>query len=168
MKQTKREVERYSCGSCKFFNVNADRTESFCKRVDHKTVKFAEPYFKCYDCGQFDHLICADFLPADWHVNAVKEWTNFDEYWENYVTQWLPYSNTDTYISFTLNGDTSVRYRVKLLDFVYGNMYSDGWLNAYEKVYYKQSRSSPTGYDLIVEPIDKVEINGIPHVVSKE
>lgn len=155
------DVEHYYCGNCKYFKVDADRNESLCKRIDHKTIKFAIPYFKSYDCGQYRGCICSDFVPADYCVHAKKNWTNFDEYWIGYVEQWLPYSNTNTYISFTLNNDTSIRYRVKLLDYVYNTMFDGNTLKAYEKVYYKQCRDKekyPTGYKLIVEEINGVEV----------
>lgn len=128
--------------------------------MDHKKIKFAIPYFKCYDCQQHAGTICSDFEPAAWCINAVKEWRGFDEYWANYVDQWLPYSDTNTYMSFTLNNDTSVRYHVKLLDYVYGKMIDDnGRLKAFEKIYYKQSRDPTSfGYVLIREPIDGIEV----------
>ena len=46
------------CGECKYFNVKASLpgVESTCKRLDHKMVKFAGPWFKSYDCGQIPSL----------------------------------------------------------------------------------------------------------------
>jgi hypothetical protein len=152
-----KEVENYHCGSCKYFKVDADRSESTCKRIDHKTIQFSVPWFKSYDCGQFSGIICSDFIPADWCINAVKEWRGFEEYWYNYIKQWLPYSNTNTYISFIINGDKNIRYHVKLMDFVYGTMFDNNKLKAYEKVYYKKNKKSSIGFELIIEPI----MNGI-------
>lgn len=141
--------------------MNADREESYCKRIDHKSVQFFRPWFKSYDCGQYSGIICADFVPASWCINAVKEWNGFDEYWENYIEQWLPHSNTNRSISFFINGDTSVSYQVKLLDFVYNTMFDDhGGLKAISKQFYKRDKTSPVGYRLITEKINEpVQIN---------
>lgn len=145
------EVDNYHCGNCKFFRADADRNESLCKRIDHKTVKFYYPWFKSYDCNQHSGVICSDFIPASWCVHAVKVWKGFDIYWENYVKQWL---NTKT-VSFYINGDTSVCYQVPVMDFVYNRMFDkDGNLKAISRKYYKRSKKSSTGYELITEKID--------------
>ena len=99
---------------------------------------------------------CYDFELKDYMIYAKQNWIDFDTYFKECVENWLPYGNTNTLIYFCLNGDTSIRYGVKLLDYVYGNMYlSDGVLNAVEKMYYKQVRSG-FGYSLIREPIEGV------------
>lgn len=156
-----KEVDNYHCGDCKYFKVNAEQENivSTCKRIDHKKIKFTIPFFKSYNCGQFASMICSDFQPHDWNLNACKEWTSFEDYWDAYVEQWLPYKNTNKTTAFTLKGDTSVRYHVPLLDYIYGRMIKDNKLMAVEKSYYKQDRS-PTGfgYKLIVEPIKGVDI----------
>ena len=115
------EVDNYHCGNCRYFRVDADISESLCKRIDHKSVKFYTPWFKAYDCNQGSGVICSDFSPAAWCVHAVKEWNGFDVYWRNYVDQWL--GRTDKTISFFVNGDTSVSYQVPLMDFVYNTMF---------------------------------------------
>lgn len=158
----KKEVNNYHCGNCKYFRVDADRNESLCKRIDHKSVKFHTPWFKSYDCNQHNGIICSDFIPASWYINAVKEWNGFEEYWENYVEQWLPYKKTDTTVSFIINGDRSVSYQVKLLDFIYNTMFDEyGYLKAVSKRYYKRDKTSSIGYRLITEKVD------IPVIVSK-
>lgn len=144
-------VENYRCRDCRFHREN-------CKRIDHKTVKFAVPWFKSYDCDF--GTVCSDFLPKEYMKYACEHWTEFDEYWGVLVDQWLPYKNTNILVYFTLHDDTSIRYGVPLLDYVYGNMIEDGVLKAVEKMYYKQSRNSPIGYKLIREPIQGVCING--------
>ena len=152
-----REVEHLYCGDCKFFRVDADRHESFCKRIDHKQVRFAIPYFKCYDCNQSAGIICSDFVPATQYKQIVKEWKGFDEYWNNYVDQWLPYGNTDTTVGFTLNGDNKVRYYVKLMDFVNGTMFSQGgMLKWVYKRYYKQDRN-PKGFGYTLVTISNAD-----------
>jgi hypothetical protein len=156
------DVPHLHCGNCKHFSVWADMRESFCKRIDHKKIKFAIPWFACYDCGQRAGTICSDFELNEVLCPAIaKEWKGFGDYWTKYVETWLPYHNTDTGIGFTLNGDTSIRYKVKLLDYVYGTMLDEnGKLKAYEKVYYKQDRDPKGyGYHLVREPIDGVSID---------
>ena len=143
------DVENYHCGHCKYYNN--------CKRIDHVTIQFAKPWFKTYDRNQFSGNICSDFEPADHCTHACKTWTGFEDYWPKYVEQWLPYSNTDVLVYFTLNGDASVRYGVKLLDFVYGTMFDGNVLKASVKTYYKKTRDG-FGYKLIKEKINGVTI----------
>jgi hypothetical protein len=155
------EAPNLTCGSCKYFLVNADMdsVQSKCKRIDHKKIKFAVPWFKSYDCGQNAGCICSDYEPAKWCKYTYEHWTNFDDYWKLYVEQWLPYSNTNTTKSFTLHNNTDINYKVPLLDYVYGNMIDGNKLKAIEKEYYKQDRNPKGyGYRLIHEKIDGVEI----------
>ena len=70
--------------------------------------------------------------------------------------EWLPYGNTNTLIYFVLHGDASIRYGVPLMDFVNGTMIEGNRLKAVEKEYYRKSKKSPIGYELIHEPIDGV------------
>lgn len=132
------------CGQCKFFKVDADRTASTCKRIDHKTIKFAVPWFKSYDCGQFAGTVCKDFEPSPYIPWLWYHWQGWENYWQGDEPKGLIY--------FTLNGDTSIRYGVDRKDFNEGTMYDEnGNLKWIERMYYKQSRSSPTGYKLIRE-----------------
>lgn len=154
-----REIDHYHCGDCKYFKVDADWSESTCKRIDHKTIQFGKPWFKSYDCNQHSGVICSDFIPAEWNTNAIKNWKGFEEYWGNYVDQWLPYRNTDILIPFIINGDTSCRYMVKLMDFMNGTMMDGDKLKAVEKMYYKRDRNPKGfGYKLIREPVNGVLI----------
>ena len=120
----------YGCKDCKFFRVDADRNESLCKRIDHKTIKFAVPWFKSYDCGQYFHLPCADFIPKHIEYADAKEWTNFEDFWDVYVKAWLPYQNEDILVWFCLNDDNSVRYGVPLDRFKDNTMIKDNILMA--------------------------------------
>lgn len=147
------EVDNYHCGNCKYFRVDADINESICKRIDHKLVKFYTPWFKTYDCNQHSGVICSDFIPASWCVHAVNTWNGFNEYWKYYVEQWLTIA--DKTVSFFINEDTSVSYQVLLNDFLYNTMFdSDGNLKAVTKRYYKRSKKSPIGYELITEKVN--------------
>lgn len=149
------EREHYFCGSCAYFKVNADmpNVESTCKRIDHKKVQFYRSWFKSYDCNQFSGAICSGFIPADWCVAAKKNWDGFDNYWKSYKKYWNTNVDNDS-ISFFLDGNKNVGYKVKMTDFVFGNMYNDdGTIKAFEKFCYKQSRKSPTGYELIREKL---------------
>lgn len=162
------EVSNLRCRDCKFYKPNAelDNIESICKRIDHKKIRFAVPWFKSYDC---DHgCICSDFKPKEWLVATCNEWEQvggFDNWWSLWVEQWLPYQNTNVYTWFTIGNNTSIEYGVKLLDYVYGRLYrNDGRLNAQKKRYYKMHKKSkkyPYGYELVIEDIDGVDIDGI-------
>lgn len=158
------EVSNLRCNDCKFYKANADmdKVESTCKRINHKTVKFAVPWFKSYDCDF--GTICSDFEPNPNYPALVKEWNElggFQKWWQLWVEQWLPYQKIDKYVYFTLNGDTSIRYGVWLMDYVTGNMYNeDGSLKAETKQYYvrcKKSKSHPIGYKLVEENIKEYD-----------
>lgn len=149
------------CGDCAYFKGNAHMAgvESTCKRIDHKTVKFAVPWFKSYDCGQRDHIPCGDFVPAHPEYADFKEWTNFSDFWQIYVKAWLPYENEDITVPFTIYGDTSVRYHVPLVKYIDGTMIVDGVLQATEKEYYKRIKDNSFPFKLIHETIDGVLLN---------
>lgn len=142
------EVEHYRCRDCIHFHD--------CKRIDHKTIKFAVPWFKSYDGDYW--VVCSDFRPAAYMKYANAHWTCFEDYWKGYVEQWLPYSNINVNVYFTLHNDTSIRYGVPLMDFVNGTMIEGDILKAVEKMYYKQTRSG-FGYKLIRESINGVKIS---------
>lgn len=149
-----------SCIHCKLFNIHADQpqVESKCKRIDHKKVKFAVPWFKSYDCGR-DHIICSDFIPAHPEYADLKEWTCFDDFWKMYVEAWLPYKNTKMYIGFTIGNDTRIRYRVPLMQFISGSMIQNGVLKAEQKVYCVMKKyGEHVLYQLKYEEIEGVKI----------
>lgn len=141
------------CGDCVFFNVRADMdgVESQCKRLDHKKYRFAVPWFKSYDCGQFTGTVCRDFVPDRVLCPYLaSHWTGFDAYYGAI--------SPDDMIALAIDGDQSVRYNVRRIDFV-DNTFLDehGALKWIKKCYYKRSRSSPTGYELITEYNDRSE-----------
>lgn len=149
----------YGCGDCKYFRIDADRNESLCKRIDHKKVKFAIPWFKSYDCGQNFHIPCNDFEPKYMHYADAKSWDGFDNFWETYVKAWLPYQDENKLIWFCINNDTNIEYGLPMKVFIQGNMISDNTLLATKKRYYKRTKEG-FGYKLITEDINGVEING--------
>ena len=153
------EVPNLRCGDCEYFLVNADmdNVESKCKRIDHKKIQFAVPFFKSYDCNQFSGCICSDFKPNEHRKHTCENWTNFEDYWKLYVEQWLPYQNMNKNKGFVLNRNTEVRYYVPLLKFVYGDMFQGGKLMAVEKVYYKRCNTG-CGYKLVREKINGIEV----------
>jgi hypothetical protein len=148
-----------------FYKPNADMQSvvNICKRIDHKKIKFAVPWFKSYDCDF--GTVCSDFKPSDWQTALCKEWKDlggFEGWFSFWVEQWLSYQKIDKNIYFVLNGDISIRYGVPMLDYIYGNMIDKNILKANEKVYYKRHKVSdkyPIGYELIHEKIKGVNIN---------
>ena len=71
-------------------------------------------------------------------------WKGWNDYWEG--------EEPSGTISFILDDDTSIRYKVPRKDFVNGTFLdSEGNLKWVEKEYYKRSRKSPIGYVLIHE-----------------
>lgn len=148
------EVDHLFCGSCKHFGHNSPGHTPCRKRIDHETVKFAVPWFKSYDCNQHSGVICSEFEPSSLCRFLAQTWRGFDYYWPRFVEQW----GAPRYIAFTLSGNTKVRYHVRTEDFVFGNLFVDGRLKAYERVFYVQDRKSPIGYRLVTEPWAPVAI----------
>lgn len=144
------EVDRLYCGNCKHFGFDSPGHTPCRKRIDHVTVRFAVPWFKGYDCRQFTGIVCSEFEPSGLYRFLAQTWRGFDYYWPRFVEQW----GAPGYMAFILNGNTAVRYRVRAEDFVFGNMFVDGKLNAYERTYYIRTQASPTGYQLVTEPWD--------------
>ena len=142
------EPEKYRCSDCKHYHNN-------CKRVDGKILEFAKPWFLS---TANNGIVCCDFELCDHMIYAKKNWVDFETYFTEFIENWLPYANINKLEYFTLNGDTTVRYGVKMLDYVYGHMWlSNGVLNAVEKVYYKRCRNE-IGYKLIREKINGVTL----------
>lgn len=135
------------CGSCKYCNpcANMEGQESKCRRLDHKHIQFAVPWFKSYDCGQLSAIMCADFEPVDWFKYLKEHWTDPLDY-----AAGGDESRIRGKVWLCLDGDQSVRYAVTMRDFWFGTfLNSDGTLKWVEKMYYKRSRTSPTGYKLV-------------------
>ena len=135
---------RIECGHCKWFRADADIKESTCKRLDHKHFRFAKKIFKCYDCGQRQGNICADFEPSN---RAV--WLK--SHWKQVKLQLIPYKDTDV-IHLNIDGNADVRYAIKAQDF-YNNTFinSDGTLKWIYKCYVVKSRKAVTGYKTVYE-----------------
>ena len=134
------------CGQCKYFKVNADmpNVESTCKRLDHKHIKFAKPWFKSYDCGQFASMVCNEFEPKESCKWLYEHWRGWDDYWDCEKPKGM--------ISLVLDDDFSVWYKVLKEDFITGNFLDDaGNLKWVEKMYYKRTKKSPIGYELVHE-----------------
>lgn len=143
-----KDVDNLGCNDCKFSGLN-------CKRIGNYNIQFYRPWFASQPTH---HHICSDFQPLEWEKAIYNEWTSFEDYWPAYVEQWLPYSNTNKLDYFFINGDRTVAYGVPMMDVVYGNMFNGNKLLAVKKMYQKQTRKSPTGYELVYEPIDGVEV----------
>lgn len=149
------------CGECKHFQVNADRREdTTCKRIDHKRIQFAVPWFKSYDCGQFSSGgVCADFEPGVGVPWLKEHWTGIEDYivdWEKEERR--SFFGKNNYVTLILDGNKDVRYRVRKDDYFYNRFLNDdGSLKWVEKYYYKRSGKSPTGYELVHEYRDGVK-----------
>ena len=155
---TEENCPNIHCSCCKYYKSNAEleNVKSECKRVDHKKIRFYKPWFATYDCGS-KHIPCNDFVPKHPEYEDFKEWTNFDDFWKVYCKTWLPKKEENSSVAFFINGDESTMFSVKLKDFIDGSFIKDGILNAYEKAYYKQTKSG-FGYKLVKEKIKGVKI----------
>lgn len=145
------DVDCLHCGNCKFFGTHKSPCK---KRIDHEKVKFAKPWFKTYDFNQYSGVICSDFEPAERCVFLCKTWQGFDYYWPRFVEQW----GAPRYMSFILDGNEKIRYHVKTENFVFGkDLFVNGKLNAYERMYYVRDKKSPIGMRLITEPCNPLQ-----------
>ncbi len=151
------EVERLrdefsciTCGMCKHFKVRADidGEDSNCKRLDHKKVRFHEPWFKSYDCGQFGQKICGDFNPDFSSAPALEKlWLGIDAYVGEIPDKEL--------IGLRLKRDPDKIYRVKYKEF-YDGSFSDGkTIRVFGTFEQKRSPKSPTGYMGVTKRFDE-------------
>ena len=156
-----------SCGQCIWFTptANMDWVESSCKRLDHKKYQFAVPWFKSYDCGQYGGICCRDFSPRKDSVYLYNHWKGFDDYFGEIkdTSAEIILDNlrsTKGLIGLCVDKDQSVQYYVKSTDFI-NNTFLDeeGNLKWIKRCYYKQTRKSPLGYELIYEYNDKLPLN---------
>lgn len=141
------------CGECEHFQVDADRrTDTTCKRLDHKKYKLAVPWFKSYDCGQYNQCICSDFSPVKHSVWLYNHWTNIEDWIAGYEKEEKRSFFDNKFVSLCINGDTKIRYYVRKKDYFYNDFIdADGNLKWVKRCYYKKSRKSPIGYNLICE-----------------
>lgn len=137
------------CGECIYFKVNADLNgiESTCKRLDHKKLRFAVPWFKTYDCGQFNGCVCRDFEPAKWCKYLYENWSSFDDYFREILDRKT--------VDLVIDGNLSIRYQIRYIDFV-NNTFLDKegnlkWIKRYFYKRVKVSEENPTGYKLVYE-----------------
>lgn len=144
------DVDRLYCGDCKHFGHTGPGHTPCQKRIDHTAVRFAIPWFKCYDCNQHCGVVCSEFEPSGLYKFLAQTWRGFDYYWPRFVEQW----GVPRYMAFTLDGNTKVRYHVRTEDFVFDDLFVDGKLKAYERIFYVRDSRSPYGYRLVTEPWD--------------
>ena len=138
------------CGDCKFCDPKGDLdgVKSPCKRIDHKHIQFSVPWFKSYDCGQRSGGICNDFEPKEWKLWLYRHWK--PEFKDK--TKGKQLSSIPRTVDLCLDKDQSIVYKVKAEDFFYNTFLDEnGNLKWIEKMYYKRSRKSPIGYELIHE-----------------
>lgn len=133
------------CGNCAYFNFGCDPgVESTCKRIDHKKIRFAVPWFKSYDCGQYTAHMCAEFQPDSSCKWLAAHWPGTDAY----VGE-IP---DDAMMWMTFGGNTKVRWAIKTKEFYEGSFQNpDGTVRCWRKMYYKKTKESPFGYKLIQE-----------------
>lgn len=140
------------CGSCKYHQVDADRRQdTTCKRLDHKHIQFAVPWFKSYDCGQRSGITCADFEPEEYCKWLYHHWTSMQDYVESFErVEKREYLNG--YLGLCLDGNQDIVYYVDRGDF-FNNTFlnEDGSLKWHHKHYYKRTNKNAIGYVLVTE-----------------
>lgn len=144
------------CGDCKHCNPKGDMdsVESPCRRIDHKHFQFAVPWFKSYDCGQQNGIVCRDFEPNEWSLWLFRHWNSA------YLDEIYNRINDDKCIGLCIDKDQSIRYYVRQKDF-FNNTFKnkDGSLKWIYKMYYKRSKESATGYKLVKEYNSNIKID---------
>lgn len=133
------------CRDCLYFGKE-------CKRLKGTKLEFARPWFACCSSGM--HVPCSDFVPKHPEYADLKEWTNFQDFWEVYKEAWLADTKE---IPFIINGEKAIRYYVPLQKFLDGTMIENGKLMATYRSYYKKTRSG-FGYILVREEIDGIPV----------
>lgn len=126
-----------TCGDCEYFNIRADLdgVVSTCKRLDHKHLKFAKPWFKSYDCGQSRLASCSDFKYGGVSPILKKQFPLVGI--DKYLTDKQKY---DGYVWLVVDNDTSIRYAVNRKDFYNNTFLTDsGNLKWIKREYYKRS-----------------------------
>lgn len=119
------------CRDCK------KRVDGTCERL--KKVELARPWFACQESAT--GYICRDYEPAEWQTLLKKYWRGTAIY-----ASYFPY-----YVQVCKTGDQSARYFIRFRDFYDDTMFDENGLKWTYKQYYKRSRESPTGYELIKE-----------------
>ena len=140
------EIPSVRCGQCIHWHVRTDKSK--CKRVLYPdTLIAARPYFSCDDTAS-KHSICSEFSPDPFYVDTYKRWTNIEEYAEQ--MRWAETNHQKMWVM--LHGDRSIRYATTLEAFRCGKMVDqNGVFHSIEKMYYKASKSSLSGYTLVHE-----------------
>lgn len=139
------------CGDCKYCDPKGDMDsiKSSCKRIDHKHYQFAVPWFKSYDCGQLGGGVCADFEPNEWELWLFRHWK---PEFINKEYGMMGSSCKPRTVSLCIDKNQSIRYHVYAEDF-FNNTFKneDGSLKWIYKEYYKRSKKSSIGYELVKE-----------------
>lgn len=147
------ELPVVTCDCCKRYSVYPEKSK--CTRFIYpKTLLPVRSCFSCdVTCGK--HCICSDFEPTPLYKDVYKRWTTIEEY----AAQAGWKQDNDKAMNVFLNGDTSVMYSTTLGKFRYGEMVEAGGLFYYNsKIYHRQSRKSPCGYDLVHEGAGVVKL----------
>lgn len=158
------EFETAYCYHCKWFEVDANQPGkvSTCKRLDHKKYCFYTPWFRCYDCGEYNHLICSDFDPKPCFKVQFSTYPGFENYYAWYRQTFHKYLNRPLIIPLCLDGDFTVCFQVPYILFAYNrHIDKDGNLRWVHKMFYKRTRKSPIGYELITEHSERAFKYGV-------
>lgn len=124
-----------SCVRCKYGGDS-------CKRLGGTNFEFARPWFLCQSNG----TMCKDFEPAAYCRWLKQNWVSFDDYFG------AGNKFDGETVALCIDGYQSIRYYVRRIDFVNGTFVNgNGTLKWVKKQYYKMSRKSPTGYELVKE-----------------
>ena len=154
----------YKCENCAYSDIYC--RHPCLRRIDHKHVRFAVPWFKSY-IGD-EKPACKEFEPSKWQRWDYKYWRGWKDYFERYKKLEFGYykgDNAEERVEkaltwFCINGDTDVEYGVRYLDWVNGTMFDGNKLKAIKKHYYKKDKID-LGiqlYKLVTEDIDGVVV----------
>ena len=126
-----------NCRDCK------KRIDETCERL--KKIELARPWFTSQESAV--GYPCRDYEPSEWRVILKKYWRGTDIY--------VRYYSKSLYIPVCEIGNQSVRYFINFWDFYNGTMFDGNGLKWIYKKYYRRSRKSQTGYELVTEYREK-------------
>lgn len=139
------EVDNLRCSDC--------RNGRCCPNLRNTRVQPAKAHF----CCRADPVPCLKFEPVfkvyeDQTKDMRSWWTEFEE-------QWLPKPVSKCTIALVVDGDTTVRYRLHLQDWINGTLFEGNKVRVFEKIYYRRTRTG-CGLRLVTEQIDGIVLEG--------
>lgn len=116
------------------------RQDGQCRIFEDGRLQFSRPWFASVSDGP----ICKKFYPNGINVWLRRYWRGIDVFVKN--------RRNASVTGFFLDGNEDVTYYCRWKDYYNNDLWDeDGNLKWISKIYYRQSRTSPTGYSMKIE-----------------